>query len=347
MKINQIKILPNEENGFTLIELMVSMTVFLIVIAAVFSVMRFATLQSNTINTRTDALKGAKIALSYVRRDAINAGLGFNKVGGLITDDFISPLLNIPPDPDSERDFLTGILAGNNVNSNSLNGSVKTDSIAFVSRDLNFNNKNLLNFSQTSKVGDSVEVQTPQSIENIVQPNDLYLFELSSGTSQIVGMVTSLTDNNTLKLSPGDPLNINQSANGIDSGQSLLVSSGSVSGTIKKMNLVCYSVTEDGILVRKTFGNQTEKDVNTQIEVRELILGVKDFQVKYLLDDGTTTDDPSNGNNGQENQKQMNRIVEIQVSITVVQEDTGLPQATEPITFKEFISTRNLRYSEG
>jgi hypothetical protein len=99
------------------------------------------------------------------------------------------------------------------------------------------------------------------------------------------------------------------------------------------------------VLVRKKFGNQTGKAANEQIESRELVYGVSDFQIKYYMEDGTTVDDPSNANNGRTNQIKMNSVVQVQVSITLVPSaNDSQPMITTPITLKEFISTKNLRY---
>lgn len=338
---------PSRRNGFTLIELLISLALFLIALSAIFGILRLANIQRNTINTRTDALNGAKFSLNYIRKDAINAGLGYHLVGGIAPDNFAQPLLNMPADADVERDFLTGIMAGNDVNPNALNPAKSTDTIAFVSRDVNFNGGNLINFTATSAAANGVNVQTAQAVNDVSQPFDLYLLEFGSGTSQIVGMATGVPDSNTIQFAAGDPLGLNQTATGAGSNQSLLVSGGSISGTLKRINLVSYSVTNDGVLIRKTYGNKSSQDANVQIETRELIYGVKDFQIQYVLENGTTTDDPSNGNDGQNNQKMMNKVVEIQMTITVVQDDNGLPQASAPITFKETVSTRNLHYPNG
>lgn len=339
----------SNQKGFTIIEMMISMVIFLVVISMVYQVMRLGIIQRNTINTKVDAVKGSRIALNYIRRDVINAGLSYHNIGGLIPDNFANTLIAAPSDSDTEQDLLTGIMAGNNVSSNILNSSNSMDSIGIISRDLSFNNGKFINFISTSQVGSgsSVAVKTAAGSSAICQKYDLYLFE--TGTTQVVGIVTSIdttTDTLTLAVSPTDPLGINAPANGTGNSKSVLIGTG-IKGTLKKITITTYTVSADGTLIRRTYGNQPTKTAAEQIETRELIANVQDFQVQYLLDDGTTTSDPSLGNDGRSNQQKMNRVVEVQVTLTVAQENDSQPQSTAPSILKEIISTRNLRYTIG
>ena len=62
------------------------------------------------------------------------------------------------------------------------------------------------------------------------------------------------------------------------------------------------------------------------------------------MENGTTVDDPSNNNNGRANQINMNSVVQIQMSITLAADTSNQPQISTPITIKEYVSTKNLRY---
>jgi prepilin-type N-terminal cleavage/methylation domain-containing protein len=338
----------SSEKGFTLIELLISITVFLIAVTAIYGVMRIATIQKNTVSNRTDQLRSARISLEYIRRDVINAGFGYHRTGGNIPDNAANGLLGIPSDTDTERDLLTSIIAGNNISTNTLGSGGKMDVIGVISRDPSFA---LLNYSGATANGAAVDVaintSTSPTGTDTCNLYDLYLLESATvGTTQVAGVVTNITTNSkTLQFASGtaDPLKLNQPANGSGFGQSLLVTTPG-GGTIKKINLVSYSITNDGVLVRKRFGNQTGKTVSEQVETRELVYGVSDFQIKYFMEDGTTIDDPSAGNNGRNNQILMNSVVQIQVSITLAGATDGQPQVSSPLVIKEYISTKNLRY---
>jgi len=353
-KKNSIK--NSSEKGVTIIELLLSMTIFMIRIAAIYGVTRLATIQKNTVNSRTDQLRSARIALEYLRRDALNAGYGFHRTGGNIPDNAGNGIFGLVSDTDTQRDFMTSVIAGNEINTNAMKPTGKTDLVAFVSRDPSFNRANpldtstsgaLIAYTGTAASGTSVNVTTAANGCANCNQYDLYLFESSSGTTQVMGMVSSKLSSSSIQLAIGaanDPLGLNQSATATGDAQSLLLATAG-GGTIKRINIVSYSVTNEGVLVRKKYGNQTGKTAAEQIESRELVYGVSDFQVKYYMEDGTTIDDPSIANDGRANQIKMNNVVQIQISITLASDATdSQPKITTPVVIKEFISTKNLRY---
>lgn len=333
-------------SGFTLIELVLSMTVFLIAIAAVYGVASLATVQRNTVNSRVDQMRSARIALEYLRRDAINAGLGYHRTGGNAPDNIANRLFGVKNDVDTQRDLMTSIVAGDQINSNNLNFTGKTDAVAFLSRDLTFNGGLLVNYTGVAASGTTVNVTTAAGDASKCSQFDVYLFESSSGTTQVIGTATAIPSATTIQLAPGtpDPLGLNQPATGSGDGVSMLMSA-SGGGTLKRVNIVSYKVTPEGVLVRTTFGNQNGKVASEQIVSRELVYNVSDFQIRYFMEDGTILDDPSVNNNGRENQIKMNAVVQIQVRITLAGDPSASSAtARAPISINEFISTRNLRY---
>lgn len=330
-----------KQNGFSIIELIISMTLFLIATAAIFGVMRIATIQKNTTGNRTDQLRSARIAVDYIRRDALNAGFGYHRAGGNAPDNTANKLFGLPVDDDSQRDLMTSIIAGNDVHGNSLDTNAQTDAVAFFSRDPTFNGGDLINFTKTGNSTSTVYVETRTGAAENCEINDLYLLESDSGTTQVVAMATNVIDDKKIEFAVGDPLGINQSATETGESKSLLMTT-SGGGTVKKINLISYEVNSDGVLIRKRYGNQTS---GNQVETRELVYGVSDFQIKYFMEDGTTIDNPSNNHNGRDKQIKMNSVVQIQVTITITPNFDGSRDVPgEPVVIREFISTRNLRY---
>lgn len=335
-----------KEAGFSLIEVLITMVIFLTVSAAIYQVLKLSQLQRATVSTQIDAVKSARIALNYIRRDAVNAGLGYHNVGGVIPDNFLNKLVSTAADADTDTDRLTGIISGNDVNANNLNpgGITQTDSIGFVTRDLSFNDGKSINVTATSASGADVIVQTGANQAVNAKKFDLYLIE--SESSQVVGIVTEEPASSSFILGFGtavDPLNINLAANGTGSSKSLLVGA-NVTGSLKKINLVTYSVTPEGVLVRKTYGNNTGELKDKQIQTRELIYNVQNLQVTYLMADGTVSSNPTSGNSGWLNQQKMNQVIQIEIRVTVMQSDAE-QRVSSPVTITEVISTKNLRYT--
>ncbi len=344
--MNGLKTIEKNSLGFTLVELVLSMTVFLIAIAAVYGVASLATVQRNTVNSRVDQMRSARIALEYLRRDAINAGLGYHRTGGNAPDNIGGSLFGVKYDLDTQRDLLTSIVAGNEISTNDLNFTGKTDAAVFVSRDLSFNGGLLINYLSTAANGTSVNVTTGAGQTSVCRQYDVYLFESSTGTTQVIGIATSIPNSNTIQLAPGsaDPLGLNQPATGTGDGVSMLMSA-TGGGTIKRVNMVKYGVTQQGVLVRTVYGNQTGLAASEQKVSRELVYNVSDFQIRYYMEDGSIVDDPSLDNNGRDNQIKMNSVVQIQVKITLAGDPSATSAAARaPISINEFISTKNLRY---
>jgi hypothetical protein len=152
--------------------------------------MRLATMQKNTVNARTDQLRSARIALEYIRRDTLNAGFGYHRTGGNIPDNTGNGLFGLPSDTDTQRDLLTSVIAGNNINTNSLVFGGRTDVLALVSRDPSFNNGVLINYTGTAASGTAINVTTATNACTNCNKYDLYLFESSTGTTQVIGMVS-------------------------------------------------------------------------------------------------------------------------------------------------------------
>ena len=120
------------------------------------------------------------------------------------------------------------------------------------------------------------------------------------------------------------------------------VNYGSTQVIAKKIYLVSYSVEEDGTLVRTTYGNNTGATADEQIVKQPIAYGIRSFKLKYLLSDGTVTEDPSVANTQKE---RCNEIIQIDVSV-VVESEPGSSAGAPPelITLTSTFSTRNLKY---
>lgn len=340
------------ESGFTMIELLMAMAVFLIVMAAIFGTLRTGVIMRDNINERSDITANARVSLNLIGREAVNAGLGYSRVGGIVADDFGKKLLGIAVDPGTDRDLFTGVIAGNDVNSSNISKpGEKNDVVAFVYRDLGFNGGNPVKITSASTYQNSAVLWTATNECVNCKAHDLYLVEAANG-SQALGIATLIYDNRAILLGTGDPLGLNVRTDLDQNLRSILTpcASGETSncfsytpqGTVKKIHLVSYAVDDKGTLNRTTYGNDSDGDATTQIQVQPLAYNVQLFQVKYLLADGTKTDDPSEGNT---KQSKMNDVVQVEIKLTIRAEGTknGL-LTTQIIDLSSSFSTRNLKY---
>lgn len=351
-------------------EAMVAMVLFLIVTASIYGLMQIGLIDRNRSSRQSDILKNARVALHLLGRDVLNAGLSYHRRGAVVPDNFLSNRLGLPPDADTERDVLTSIIAGNNLFSNDLQSdpNAKTDIIAFAFRDNDFNNSNTVDLKTVAAPSGFPAVarlQTDSTKPNAnlttakAKRNDLYLIE--SDTSQVAVMVSQIPGAYRMDIAPNDPLGLNQPFDGINEGGSLLKKC--VNGneencttylaTLKRFFWVSYKVKQDGTLVRIVYGNNRDGTDTQQVQEFPLAYNIKDLQFRYVLEDGTVTDNPIVGVDGivgtaDDRPDDFNLIRQITVTITVLasenDEQTGKP---ESFTITSTFSARNLEYDAG
>ncbi|MEP6944991.1 MAG: prepilin-type N-terminal cleavage/methylation domain-containing protein [Acidobacteriota bacterium] len=353
------------ENGFTLIELLVSMVIFVIVSGAVWGLMQLGTYDRNRASRRTDVLKNARVAVHMIGRDVLNAGLGYHRRGAIVPDNFNNRVLGVPADVDNARDMLTSIVVGNDINTNNLssNAALRTDTISFAYRDLDFNAGDAIDLQGVAAVSGSPTIPRltakTSTGASAAAPYDLFLVE--SDTSQILAMATAVNGSNTIDVAPGDPLGVNQPLNGTGNAGSVLRQCSSsadqncttYSATAKRVFLVSYKVKPDGTLVRIVYGNNRGAASTAQIQELPMAYNVEDFQIKYILSDGTTTDNPSVGPDGivgtiDDDWQAFNLIRQVLITVKVQSNETDeKTHRPESITLTSTFSTRNLDYDAG
>lgn len=134
----------NGEQGFSLLEIMVAMVIFMIVTGSIWGVLRVAQQSRSVVNQQVALAKNVRLGLNLLGRDTYNAGFGYPslKTGAVILpENRISTLLGIPNDFDTTRDTVPPIIAGNNITLSTFNttAGVRTDQVTFMFKDSTFN----------------------------------------------------------------------------------------------------------------------------------------------------------------------------------------------------------------
>jgi prepilin-type N-terminal cleavage/methylation domain-containing protein len=352
-----------QQNGFTLIELMVSMFIFLIVVTTIYGLMQVGLFDRNRASRRTDIMKNARAALHLIGRDALNAGLSYNRSGATVPDNFISTRLGLPADADTDRDLLTGIIAGNDLFSNVLQAdpNSRTDSIAFAYRDVSFKSGNVISLNNAAASPSSASTVRLQTKTNDAAQSNLFdLYLLESDSSQVAVMATGLPGSSNIDIGPGDPLGLNQALDGVGADGSILKKCTATItencttyvASMKRFFWVSYKVKADGTLVRTIFGNNSGGSA-AQIQEMPLAYNIEDLQFRYVLEDGTTSENPAAGPDGvagtdDDRPGDFNLVRQIIVTIKV-QATENDEQTNQPatVTLTSTFSTRNLEYDAG
>ncbi len=362
-KDDRLSLVRTSDLGFTIIELLIAIVIFLIVTSSIYGLLALGTVSRNRASFRTDVLKNARAAVHLIGRDALNAGLGYHQAGALVPNGFLSTTLGLPPDVDNQRDILTSVIAGDNLFDNDLQGNsgIKTDIVAFAFRDLDYNAGDAIaiNKSKNGSAASVTRLELGASTTTSIRPYDLLLVE--ADTTQVAVMASSIINSKNVDFDTNDPLDINLARDGNGINRSLLTKctttiidncTGQLSA-MKRFFWVSYKVKEDGTLVRITYGNNTGKPLDEQIQELPLAYNVKNLQFTYVLENGTVTSNPGAGPDGvagnvDDTPNDFNLIRQITVTIEVQSTERD-NQTNEPITIKlsGTFSARNLEYDVG
>jgi prepilin-type N-terminal cleavage/methylation domain-containing protein len=338
------------QGGFSLIELMVSMVLFLIVSTAVWGVLRIGLNSRKVVSKKVDVAKTVRVALNTLGRDTLNAGYGY-PLGStvVLTDNRITTLLGIPNDSDASRDTVPPIIAGNQVTVDNYNPTAnKTDQVTFLFKDNAFNVSGSgatavslpLNINAATTNSSGIDEIVPISGSNSAcRVNDLYL--ITGNTGSTLAVATALSGTNKLQFSNGDVLGINVA------GTTGPLRSITTPASIVRVKMVTYFVASDGTLIRREYANRGAG--SPAYEDVPLVYNVENFQIKYVMNDGSLSDNPSAGPDGipgTSDDTQANLTAIRQVRFTVGARTQELDAAGRPFVESMTVtySTRNLGY---
>ena len=343
---------PKDERGFTLIEVIISMIIFLIVTGAIWGMLRIGEQSRSIVNEKVQLTKNVRVVLNILGRDTYNAGFAYplrNTV--VLPDNRISALLGIPNDFDTTRDTVPPIIAGNDITLNTINSTpnTRTDQVTFLFKDSSFNLigpigsevSQPLNINAATTVSGIDEIVPISGSNAACRVNDIFL--VTGNTGSALALVTGLNGGNIVQFSNGDVLGFNQTGAG-----------GTLRGittpaSMQRVKITTYFVTADGTLTRREYANVTPVVPAVSSVDEPLVYGVENFQIQYILADGTISNNPSAGPDGipgtiDDIQGNLANVRQVRFTINV--KSTDLNPAGQPyqISQTSTFSTRNLGY---
>lgn len=338
------------EKGFSILEVIVAMVIFLMVTGTIFGVLQVAQRSRSVVSQKVQLTKNVRFALSMLKLDTYNAGLNHPlKDTLLVTDDRISTLVGIPNDVDTLPSIVPPIIPGNNITLNTFNtnAGVKTDQVTFIFKDSAFNPVvGPTGATYSAPVGFTAAITSPGGIDEInLTPGSNAVFNLNDilvvtgGNGSTLAVVTAKSGGNILRFANGDVLALNKA--GTTGPLRLLTPQYSM----QRVRMVTYFVTADGILTRREYANDP-----AQAFVDEpLVYSVENFQIQYVSEDGTLSDNPGAGLNGiagDGDDTPLNLSKIRQVRFTVNTRSTELDPAGQPyrVNMTSTYSARNLGY---
>jgi prepilin-type N-terminal cleavage/methylation domain-containing protein len=272
--------------GFSLMELLIAVTVMLIVMGAVFASLRGSFQLSVTSYELTDAQQSLRAAHEYINRDLMTAGDGLNGINNIrVPIQFMqayltqSPVLNAS-DPNymdlslivSDDNVPGGTpVLGTNPPATVLGG---TDRITILEMDRTFAAISLP-AGAINAAGSNVSIN-PADI-NLFRIGEIYF--IASGARATLGVLTGFGGTNiapTLVFAEGDGYGLNHE--GVGGLINFVSEGGTLSATLMRINLAHYFVTADGLFVRRLFGVAGAGFKDTVIAEH-----LADLQLRYSL----------------------------------------------------------------
>lgn len=338
-----------DQRGFTLIEMMVSILLFMIVIGAVYGLLAIARKSRTTASARAELMKSIRVGLNSIQRDALNVGYSYPTTNPtMLPDNKLSGLLGIPNDVNTTRDLVPPVLAGDKVNTNVFS-STNTDQLTLVYRDPTFNvdaagNSQTISVGAATRPSSGIDQIVPVSGGNSAcRVNDIIL--ITGKTSTAMAVITALPNSTNIQFGTSDVLGFNSPTASDDPIMTVVTPA-----AIRRVVLVTYKVLNDGTLVRRLYGNDSTLTVSTNYKDEPLIYGVEAMTVQYVLDDGSVTSNPLAGKDGiQGNSDDIpaNQLEVRQVRVTITARSTEKDQSGNyyKVTMSSTFSTRNLGYT--
>jgi hypothetical protein len=353
-----------KQAGFSLLEFVTAAMIFFVVTGAIYALLRLGSSNRFTASQRIESLQNVRVALNQIGRECLNAGVDYYPTGALVPDDTVQNIAGFPADGDIAADYFLPVLPRNDVDTNSLSG-VLTDRITVVYGDDSFGFRfngadntpntaddvvtNYIPIDQISN-GTSFRIYNTSSTSYTNAPcsvGALYLVT-ESGTSprQTIGVCTGLSGTNTIVFG-ADANNLNGPSSATGVLKVLNVSSGTP-GRLMPLVMVTYYVASNGTLYRRLYGDYSSTgnptagtgvtaSTNTWLD-EPLAFGISDFQLQYLLEDGSVTPNPS--------LSLCSGIRQVQIAITArgqeVDPRTGRAYETRLVSS---FNVRNLAYS--
>lgn len=342
---NSIELRQNK--GFTLVELLVSMTIFLMVSATVYAVLNAGVIGRNTVNQQVPVNKNLRFSLNMLGRDSYNAGFGYPlRTAVVLPNNRVTNLFNLPVDWNTTRDTVPPILVGNNTRTNTLNPlpSARTDQITMLFKDDSFNQvggvSEPLSINAATTVS-GIDTIVPISGSNIqCRVNDLYL--VIGNTGATLGVATGLSGSDKVQFANGDLLGLNLA------GTTGPLRNITLPASMVRVTMVSYFVTPDGVLTKRTYGNTSPSPSVAWVD-EPLVYNVSDLQITYIMDSGVVQDNPHAGadqilGNADDQTADLSAIRQIVYTITVQSGEVGADNKPMKMTMSSTFSTRNLGY---
>lgn len=259
----QRKLTKHNQAGFSLIEMMIAVTVMVLVTSAVVSLMKSSMIISTANYELTDAQQSLRTSQEYINRDLMNAGDGLKTISKIyVPNAFVTSYITLNPIADaglpanvrnlgiltSDNQVPAGTaVVGANPATTILSTPNLTDRQTILEVDPQF-----IPIAPSNVNGGGTQVTLPNGTD-MTQFTVNEIYYLSSALGGTFATITSINSGaRQLFFASGDPygLNLNGAANLIK----LVSTNGTLPTSLQRIRLIHYYVNASKFLTRRVFG---------------------------------------------------------------------------------------------
>jgi prepilin-type N-terminal cleavage/methylation domain-containing protein len=332
----------NSQAGFSVVEMIIAITVMAIIAGAVFSLMRDSLKVASTTYEMTDAQESLRTAQEYINRDLMNAGDTLNSISNIkVPRNFVRNYLTVAPvdNPSTPGYVSLGLLTSdNNVPASTV---VLGTSPAVTLRNPVCDRITILqidpSFTPVALAASAINSTGNQvTVSNTAPYRVGEVYFLTSDVGGVFGTITSITSPN-LFFNGGDTLGLNVTGAG---GQINTISAGgTIPTSLMRVRVIHYYLTSQGMLMRRVFGVRGASYTDSLIAEH-----VTSLQFRYFLsmrDAGGNVVQPVLQLTNSQEQLSINQV---EVSVTVETPHALQNGNRPPISMTTSTSLRNMQF---
>jgi prepilin-type N-terminal cleavage/methylation domain-containing protein len=267
------------QQGFSLIEMIVTLAVMVIIMTAVASLMRSSMSLSIATYELTDAQESLRTAQEFINRDLVSAGDGLKNMSNIpVTKTFVNNYLSLNPivDPSLPNTVTNlGILTtDNDVTANTvvkgLDPNVATNPLVFVRSSPVLTDRQTMlqidsDFTPIALLAPAIDangsaITIADADVGRFTAGEIYFLTSSVGGTfgTVTGVVNDVGPNSTLTFAQGagngDKFGLNVTGAG-GRINTIATSAGvALATSLQRMRIIHYYITADGMLMRRVFG---------------------------------------------------------------------------------------------
>lgn len=277
-----------KQDGFSLLELLVVMSIMLIITTATMTLMRDSMKVTNVTFELSDAQENLRIAHEYINRDLLSAGEGLTGIGTFqINAGFIANYLTTNSAPGfamiaSDNNVASGrTVLGTNPVVTVRSTPNLTDRLTVLALDPS---ATYLPLSLTGSNG-AIAMSNGNLKATITLSATAYanatvgeIYCITSGSKMTLAAVTAKIGSNKVEFTNGDALGLNDGSIGV------VTNNGVNASSLMRMKVIHYFVGSDGLLIRRVFGIPG-KAYNDDVIAEHVV----DLQFNYITNEDTVT----------------------------------------------------------